>query len=448
VGVGLAAIAMTSWVILQGCVGDDSPVVTVAPTPDGGGGGPDGTGGSSCLATQNVCGGRCVEPSDVTACGELCIACPTPTNGKPSCDGNACQASCNDGFTLCGGACVQLDSDSENCGRCGRSCGGVACTARTCAVTKVTDVVDGVALVVGATDVFVRTESGLFQAAKSGGPLASSFDASGWGFPGKSLSIDATNVYFLAKSSGADEGIFKRPVAGGLAPQLLAVTTCSLGGGMATASSLCGFATDGTTFLGFDGNDLRTCSGAGCTLASTSFAAPGVQALAIDPGHAFWTSFAGSGSVSSCATPGCATAVPIASSAKTAQPALVRVHKGVVYWIDNSVASSDKARILACAEGGCNDQPTVLVSGQNQMTGLAVDNAGVYFSIEGDTANLAGVVKVCRDLVTGCGVASEVLADKQAQVEDLAVDDAFAYWINKGVSGPPAVTGNVSRVGK
>src|SRR5262249_24118663 len=60
------------------------------------------------------------------ACGRACNA---PSGGSISCVDGACVATCPDGDLLCGagevggGACeVDLQSDVNNCGACGRAC--------------------------------------------------------------------------------------------------------------------------------------------------------------------------------------------------------------------------------------------------------------------------------------------------------------------------------------
>ncbi|MFO0648045.1 MAG: hypothetical protein U0326_17530 [Polyangiales bacterium] len=52
------------------------------------------------------------------------------------CSGGACAVSCGAGTTNCAGACQNLQTDRQNCGRCGAVCGaGEICVAGACAVS-------------------------------------------------------------------------------------------------------------------------------------------------------------------------------------------------------------------------------------------------------------------------------------------------------------------------
>ena len=54
----------------------------------------------------------------------------TPDVGTPDVGG------CATGETMCGGGCVDLQTNTQHCGRCGRACGdGEACTAGSCSAT-------------------------------------------------------------------------------------------------------------------------------------------------------------------------------------------------------------------------------------------------------------------------------------------------------------------------
>lgn len=67
--------------------------------------------------------------SDPFHCGSCGHACGT----SAVCSQGACKATCGSGLTICGGACVDLQTHGENCGSCGASCLGGACEAGKCA---------------------------------------------------------------------------------------------------------------------------------------------------------------------------------------------------------------------------------------------------------------------------------------------------------------------------
>jgi hypothetical protein len=77
-------------------------------------------------------------------CGKCGNVCPTPPNAVPACTSGACGiAACNPGFADCDGnpanGCeVNIQTDPNNCGGCGKACGlpnaVPACTAGTCMI--------------------------------------------------------------------------------------------------------------------------------------------------------------------------------------------------------------------------------------------------------------------------------------------------------------------------
>jgi hypothetical protein len=76
-----------------------------------------------CGDGQHECSGACYPDDDVLHCGPSCTACPVPpAHGSASCVDGACQIDCDGGFVECPGVCVDLNSDPDNCGACGRDC--------------------------------------------------------------------------------------------------------------------------------------------------------------------------------------------------------------------------------------------------------------------------------------------------------------------------------------
>jgi hypothetical protein len=101
-----------------------------------------GWGDCDSSKTTNGCETRI---NSVASCGACGLVCPTPDHGAPVCNeqcgGETCSArcgiSCFDGYTECGGRCVPLATDVNNCGACGIVCPGLAngypvCTAGAC----------------------------------------------------------------------------------------------------------------------------------------------------------------------------------------------------------------------------------------------------------------------------------------------------------------------------
>src|SRR5262249_49793427 len=100
--------------------------------------------GTACAMGLTCCSGHCADTSnDPGHCGACGQACMIP-NAMPGCAMGKCTAgSCNPGFADCNanpadGCEVSTDSDSGNCGRCGRSCAApnatTGCVAGACVI--------------------------------------------------------------------------------------------------------------------------------------------------------------------------------------------------------------------------------------------------------------------------------------------------------------------------
>jgi collagen type I alpha len=94
--------------------------------------------GVSCFVVgESCCLGACVnEQTDSNNCGACSTVCTTsdPNASGASCSSGSCVTTCNAGFTLCGATCVNEQTDSNNCGGCGTTCSGAApvCVNSTC----------------------------------------------------------------------------------------------------------------------------------------------------------------------------------------------------------------------------------------------------------------------------------------------------------------------------
>jgi hypothetical protein len=427
------------------CTGSDPEPVTGGGTTDGGassssGGGTSGGSTPACTPAQHACGGRCVDANDTTACGASCTPCAPPKNGTVACDG-ACKTTCNPGFAACGDKCVDIDGDSDNCGRCGRSCGnGLACTSGRCAAVKVSPLPGVTGLVIGPTNAYMRTPGVISWVVKSGGGTFETLAGTTNGytltdaqdFDQTSMAVDASSLYFIATKSD-ETAVYQSPLEpNGNITEGVKISGCFLG---------CALAVDALAYSWLDPYTARAClRGASCPT-PTSYvldSSTGEQAksIAMHPNYWVWTN-SGTNAVQRCARPGpCTSSTAIFAGTTNSKPTVVRVYKDDVYWLDVDVTAAEKARILSCPiAAGCGAAPKTIVSGELELIGLAVDETGVYYTVEGSSSAATGAVKVCRDLANGCGTAPEVLATAQPRAHALAIDDKRVYWSTLGVNG-------------
>jgi len=93
----------------------------------------DKGGGSKCNPGLDSCGSACVDfNSDPDNCGSCGNACPA----AQGCGSGQCLDSCPTGLDDCNRACVDLNTDPFNCGACGSPCGkGQVCAGGQCGQT-------------------------------------------------------------------------------------------------------------------------------------------------------------------------------------------------------------------------------------------------------------------------------------------------------------------------
>jgi hypothetical protein len=370
--------------------------------------------GSTCSSNQ----------TDVNNCGSCGNVCPAaPTHGTTTCAGGNCGFTCNSNYTACNGACLDLSSDPNNCGACGHSCLGGTCNGvGVCSpVTLAPGTGDDIGL--DSTNVYFTNcwnqDIGVYKCAKTGcGGMPTSIFPVTAGYGCGHLAVDATNAYFYIHDNSnpgvTANQIWKCPTAGCGFPQLFAYTTAFVSW----------IVSDGTNVFWADSgsNTVSKCAAAGCSqnpaiLANAQSSAIGT---AVDLTNVYWWMAGASGSVMKCSWGGCGNSpTTLVSGIGTSGVTNVVVDGAManVLWANTSGSTIDK-----CSVGGCLT-PTHLATNQSNVGEIVADAATVYWS-----ANVAGEIRKCS--IAGCSNTPSVMASGQQGPSVIAVDGTAVYWLN------------------
>jgi hypothetical protein len=339
-----------------------------------------------CPQGCDPCSSRCVNLSTDTA---NCGSCGTQCTGGRACEGGSCV--CEEGTEVCSGLCVDITADTMNCGGCGIACDvGGACNDGSCTFPVVLSTGQGSpgGIVVDATRIYFGGGSTLYSMAKDGSDLVTL--ATAVSVP--NLAVDAESVYYGTAT------IEKVPLAGGT-PTLLATPSSSAGA----------IAIDSTDVYWVEYASVNKVPIAGGSVTVLTMTPVNPTTIAVDTNRVYYGY-----SYDVYTTPlsgGSMTRIDSASSTVVD----IALNAGVLFVAAGGI------RAISLNEGTAE----TLVTASVQR--LVVDADNVYF-FSGSSLS-----KVPR----GGGDVTVLAVDSSPR--DLAVDDTNVYWTSSGATATGAV---------
>lgn len=392
-----------------------------ASTTDSSGGSDSGTRPDSstwidsggCQTGFHVCSGTCVDDTAPATCGGSCTPCPAPANGVASCNGVSCSVSCDPGYLSCSTGCCScgdVQTDPDNCGYCGHSCGGEACVAGVCGSTVIaTNQANAYAIAADDVNVYwttTGTDSSVVQAPVGGGGATVLYSSAN-DFPA-ALAVVSGQVYFTDE---IQPGSVSRVPVGGGASVPVASDLDYPGALIASGGTLYFTENDFTSQTG--GSIASSAVGGGAVSTIVSGQEYGQNpSIAVAGGNVFWTTYA------DVLTQPLGGGTPTTIASQTYAYA-VAADATNVYW------GSGLSGGVVLQQAIHGSSPITLASGQYYPNSIAVDATSVYWTTG------QGATGTVMKIAIGGGT-PVTLATNQDVPQGLALNSTRVFWVNYG----------------
>ncbi len=352
----------------------------------------------------------------------------------------------------CGGKCVSLQTDPQNCGRCGHAC-EKGCAQGLCTPTVLASGLGAPhGIVVDATSVYFTNHGGInVQVMSNVDGTGLKNLASSQVYPDR-ITFDGSTIYW-SNDSDPVGSVNYVAITGGTsyigAPNLplpYGVVTHN-GNLFITTMDTVNNSGGGCPTNAWTSSVLR-CPNPGCyTTACAASGGPAVLAsnqaapagIAVDSTNVYWCN-SGGGTVMFCPQPDCSGG-PKTFAQGVGTPWEVASDGTSVYFTDRKGGS-----LLTCGTSGCNNNPAVLATKLQDPLLIAIDTGAVYFSEYANGAQGAG--RVSRCVTPGCPNGPEVLAAGLNAPYAIAVDATYVYWSEEGTAGSNSTDGRISKLKK
>jgi hypothetical protein len=412
-----------------------------------------GTGGSATGGTSGSgAGGSATGGTSGSGTGGSATGGTSGSSAGGSATGGS-GGTCSGGETSCAGACVDLTSDPNNCGACGRGCQGGTCNASQCSVvTLVTGQADPHRIAVDSSALYwidtgegtESTGAAVMKIALSGGTATPLFSPpSGRSFNG--IALDATRVFVTSPAivvvGTAD--VDSIPKAGGSPTVLYGASGAGFDPGDIASNAPTGTATT-LFFVDYDSKAVDSVSASGGT--RTSLGTFTNLTDTVYDGTALYVGYDGTISGSTYVGGGVTSINPTTDQKTTVgsgTPLLMTTDATNVYFANvGTVTALPKA-------GG----PETTLATAVGPYAVAVDATDVYFTVRGagftpnvGWGNCAGLGSVHK--VPKGGGTDTTLATGLNCPGPIAVDATTIYFAELGSAPTSVADGTIKKLAK
>ena len=356
------------------------------------------------------------------------ISSDAPFGDAPASGGDGSE--CASPRSLCGGECVDEQTDPNHCGGCGVACAG-SCLSARCLLTIASNQDHPTGIAVNGTYIYWTNQGtgALTNGSVVSAPAAGISDggpptvlAAGQGSP-DGIVLDENRVYWTTELTGTLMSLPASAASGGVATPVTLVSGQRDPAGLAVDPARlywtnAGGGADGGTVMSLSLGDAGAAAPA--TLASGQ-AAP--VAIAVNDAGVFWTD---EGAV--VALPFADAAAPVVLVATT--PSAIAIDGTSVYWTRLGTAANGYTDGSVLRLVRATGVVTTLATGQSVGVAIAVDGTSAYWTTRQMTGGGGNIVKVA---ITG-GSPTTLLAG-QAPRGGLAVDATSVYWASDNEGG-------------
>ncbi len=368
-----------------------------------------------------MCSGKCV---DVATDQNNCGACGKTCEPGAVCDNGSC--GCPDGEMTCEGACVDIKTDVNNCGGCGMTCGGTGslCTGGACEQVVAAQQSTPVALALSSAGVFwINSGNGdVLTTGLTGGNVVTLAQNQS---SATSICADADNVYWNVVTQPAEvAAIMTVPVGGGTP-----ATFFSEPAGMPIRLAI-----DSTKLYWTDeSGDIVAQPLNSATAATLATGQSRPYAIAVQNGDVYWSDLIGTsstqkGQILQWTPAGGGTYTILASTPALDEVSDMAVDASNVYWV------SSLGNIASVPTNGAGS-PVTIVAGVSFPSGIAIDSTNIYWT----TGSVGGSGGAQPDgtisTVPIAGGAPTVLVPNQISPSEVAVSSTSVYWITSVAAG-------------